>query len=102
MLGAALAQVPAVWVIAGIALALYGLAPRAAAAAWGVLAAFLLLDQLGPLLDLGAWATDLDPFGHVPALPGSEVAAGPLLGLLAVAAALAAAGFTGLHRRDMQ
>lgn len=102
MLGAALAQVPAVWVIAGIALALYGLAPRAAAAAWGVLAAFLLLDQLGPLLDLGAWATDLDPFGHVPALPGSEVAAGPLLGLLAVAAALAAAGFVGLHRRDMQ
>ena len=35
VLGAALAQVPAAWVLAGLALALFGLAPRAAAAGLG-------------------------------------------------------------------
>ena len=38
VLGAALAQVPAAWVLAGVALALFGLAPRASAASWAALA----------------------------------------------------------------
>ncbi len=101
LLGASLAQAPAAWVIAAVTVALYGIAPRAAVGAWAVLGACLLLDQLGPLLDLGAWASDIDPFGHVPALPGADVTAAPFLGLTAVAAALAAAGFAALRRRDL-
>ena len=52
LLGAALAQTPAAWVIAGVTLALFGLAPRATVAAWGVLAACLALAELGPVLEL--------------------------------------------------
>jgi ABC-2 type transport system permease protein len=37
----------------------------------------------------------------VPALPGAAVSAGPFLGLLAVAAAVAAAGLAALRRRDI-
>jgi ABC-2 type transport system permease protein len=37
----------------------------------------------------------------VPHLPGGEVTAGPLLALLAVAAALIAAGLWALRRRDL-
>lgn len=44
---------PAGWVLAGIALALWGLLPRAALAAWAVLVVFVLLGQLGDLLRLG-------------------------------------------------
>jgi ABC-2 type transport system permease protein len=35
LLGSALVQLPAVWLLAGIAVALFGLVPRLAAAAWG-------------------------------------------------------------------
>jgi putative exporter of polyketide antibiotics len=45
--------------------------------------------------------TDISPFPHVPTLPGGEVTAGPLLGLLAAATALTAAGLWALRRRDL-
>lgn len=100
VLAAALAQVPAAWVLAGIALALFGLAPRAAAAGWGVLAACLALGQLGPVVGLPKWAVGLSPFAHSPRLPGGAVDTAPLW-LIAVAAAFATAGLTGLKRRDV-
>jgi len=97
----ALVQLPAVWVLAGITVALFGLAPRIAVAAWGALAAFLLLGELGPLLKLRQWAMDLSPFTHVPKLPGAAMRTTPVVWLVVVAAALTAAGLAGLRRRDI-
>lgn len=46
VLAAALVQLPAAWALAGLALALFGLAPRvAASASWSALATFLLLGE---------------------------------------------------------
>jgi polyether ionophore transport system permease protein len=101
LLGSALAQVPAVWVLAGIAVALYGLMPRWSAAAWGALVAFLVLTELGSTLNLSHWVTDISPFSHVPKLPGGTFTVTPLLWLALVAAALIAAGLAGLRRRDI-
>lgn len=98
---AALAQVPAAWIAAAIAVALFGLLPRRTTAAWAAVVLFLLIGQLGPLLQLGDWAMDLSPFTHVPKLPGGQLTAGPLLALAAVAAALVAAGLAGFRRRDV-
>ena len=39
LIGATLASAPAVWVLAAVAVALFGLVPRAALAGWGALAA---------------------------------------------------------------
>jgi ABC-2 type transport system permease protein len=100
LLAAALVQLPAALVPAGLALALFGLAPRASAASWGFLALCLLLGQLGPVLHLDAWLTDLSPFSHVPRLPGGELSRGPLW-MAVVAAALGTAGLAGLRRRDL-
>jgi len=101
VLAAALAQVPAAWVLAGLALALFGLAPRAAGtASWAALAACLALAELGPVLELSQSVTDLSPFAVSPRLPGGDVNAAPLW-LTALAAALAAAGLAGLRRRDV-
>jgi ABC-2 type transport system permease protein len=97
----ALVQLPAVWVLAGITVALFGLAPRLAVAAWGVLGVFLLLGELGPLLKLGRWAMDLSPFTHVPKLPGAAMRTTPVLWLIVVAAALTAVGLAGFRRRDI-
>ena len=57
-----LAPAPAVWVLVGVAVALFGLVPRAALAAWGALGACFLLSLLGPLLGLPDWMLDLSPF----------------------------------------
>jgi ABC-2 type transport system permease protein len=102
LLGAALAQLPAALVIAGVAVALFGLLPRSCVAGgWAALALAALLVLLGPTLRLAQWVQDISPFTHVPKLPGGTVSAAPLIWLAIAAAALAAAGMTGLPRRDI-
>jgi ABC-2 type transport system permease protein len=100
VLAAALVQAPAAWVIAGIALALFGLIPRASAVAWGAVALCVLLGEIGPVADFGDWLLDISPFTHVPRLPGGAFSAAPLT-LTAIAAAIAAAGLAGFRRRDV-
>ena len=100
LLGAALAQVPAAWVLAGVALALFGLAPRATVAAWAALALCLALAELGPVLELSQSVIDLSPFAHSPQLPGGSLSAAPLT-LAVIGAALGAVGLAGLRRRDL-
>jgi ABC-2 type transport system permease protein len=100
LMGAALAQLPAVWVLGAIAAALFGLAPRALRLAWVALGLCYLLWFLGPLLDLPRWLMDLSPYEHVPQLPAATLTAGPLLALTAVAAALTAGGLVGFRHRD--
>jgi ABC-2 type transport system permease protein len=90
-----------VWVLVGVAVALFGLAPRAAAAAWGVLAACYLAAFLGPLLGLPGWVMDLSPYSHVPLLPAAAFDAVPLVALTAVAGALVAVGLAGFRRRNV-
>jgi ABC-2 type transport system permease protein len=101
LVGASLAMVPAVWVLIGIAVAIFGLLPRAMGAAWGALGACFLVSYLGPLLALPEWVMDLSPYNHVPLLPAADASAGPLLALTAVAAALVALGVIAFRRRDV-
>jgi ABC-2 type transport system permease protein len=102
MAGAALAQAPAVLAVAGLAAALFGLAPRiTAAASWGVLGAAVLLVFFGDSLQWPQWVLDLSPFTHAPRLPGGVVSVTPLVWLCALALALGAAGLIGLRRRDI-
>ncbi|MEV0764300.1 ABC transporter permease [Nocardia sp. NPDC050435] len=102
-LGAALVNVPAVWVVTGIAVAIYGLAPRFTPVVWGVLSAMLVLYFLGALDDsLPGWLVDLVPFTHSPKLPGGDFAAQPILWLLGIAAALLATGLIAFRRRDLR
>lgn len=101
VLAACLVQLPAVWVIGGVTVLLHGVLPRAATAAWGVAGAVLLLGWVGPALDVPQAVLDLSPFGHLPKLPGGTMAWGPVGTLTALAAALVAAGLTGLRRRDL-
>lgn len=99
---AALAYAPAAWVVAGVAVALYGLVPRATAAAWGYLVAILGIGLFGPLLSLPDRVHDLVAFDHVPQLPSESFTVVPVLGLLAVAVLATAAGLVGFRRRDLE
>ena len=101
LIGAALLYVPAIWVMAGVAMGLYGLAPHLTAVSWGALVAFLLLGQLGPILQLPEWAMNLSPFTHVPT-PPEPVTVVPLVALALLAGGLVAAGLTGFRTRDLR
>jgi ABC-2 type transport system permease protein len=102
MTGAALAQLPPVLVLAGVAVAVFGLWPRACVpAAWTALGLVVVIDLFGPALQLSHWVLDISPFTHAPRLPGGPVQAAPLLWLCGIALAATAAGLAGLRRRDI-
>ncbi|WP_373862856.1 ABC transporter permease, partial [Nocardia amamiensis] len=100
-IGAAAVQLPAVWVVTGIAVALYGVVPRFAPVAWAVLSAMVVVFFVGSLDGLPQWTVDLVPFVHPPKLPGAEFQAKPVLWLLGIAAALLAVGIAAFRRRDL-
>ncbi|OAH16462.1 ABC transporter permease [Streptomyces jeddahensis] len=102
VLGASLVQVPAIWTLGALALFLYGMFPKASVAAgWAASGLALALGWIGPALDIPQAVMNVSPFGHLPKLPGPEMAWTPVVVLAVVAAGLAAAGMTGLRRRDV-
>jgi ABC-2 type transport system permease protein len=101
LLPSALATIPPIWVCVGLALAIFGSAPRIVYVAWALLAAFVVLGEFGPLFNLPQPVVDVSPFVHAVVLPGSTVVALPLLVLLAIAAALVVLAQTTFRRRDI-
>ncbi|MFI6687441.1 ABC transporter permease [Streptomyces sp. NPDC050485] len=102
VLGAALVQLPAIWTLAGLAVLLYGAFPKAAQAALGVVGLCLALGWIGPALNLPSAVLGLSPFGHLPKLPGTDMAWTPVLVLTVIAAALVTAGLAAFRRRDLR
>jgi ABC-2 type transport system permease protein len=101
VLASAVVQLPAIWVMTAIAIALFGLLPRLTPVAWGPLAICLLIGLTGAAVQVDQWVMDLSPFTHVPRLPGGTATATPLVTLAAIAAVLTLAGLAGLRRRDL-
>lgn len=102
LVGAALARVPAVWLMTALVMAVFGVSGRLTSLAWVVLVSFVVLGEFGPLMDLPDWTLELSPFHHVPPLPGGRLDLGPLLWLTAGAAALFLGGLAAFRRRDLQ
>ncbi|HEU4894828.1 MAG TPA: ABC transporter permease, partial [Acidimicrobiia bacterium] len=100
VLAAAMAHLPAVWVLTGATVALYGAFPRFASLSWGILAFCLILGQLGQILQFPQWSLNMSPFSHIPMIPAEEFVATPFAVLLIVAAGLIFAGLTGFRARD--
>jgi len=102
LLGAGMAQLPASLAVAGVAVVLFGLLPRASVAgAWTVVGVLVLIALFGQVLQLSQPILDVSPFTHVPKLPGAAVTAGPLLWLSLAVLALVATGLAALRRRDI-
>ncbi|WP_406079835.1 ABC transporter permease [Micromonospora sp. NBC_00858] len=100
--GAALLRLPALLVVAGVVTALFGLLPRRSVVlSWTALLVFLLLGQLGAVLELPQAALNLSPYTHVPSVPAVDLAVLPLVVLAGVAAALLAVGVAAFRHRDV-
>ena len=103
MAGATLAYWPAVMVLVGLAVALFGWVPRVAVpATWGVMAAMWFATMLGEVFGLPDWVLDGLPFAAVPYLPLEPFSWTPLVALTMVAVALTWAGVHRLRQRDLQ
>ena len=101
VVGAGLAQTPAVWLVAALALAAYAVRARWAAAGWGLLVAFLTLGQLGGLLRLPGWLTAVSPYAHVPRVPAEPFALAPAASLVGLTAVVLAASWYRYGARDV-
>ena len=98
---AAATRIPAVWAMAALTLAVWGLAPRLLPAIWGLYAAFVAVGEFGELWGVPIWAANLSPFAHSPLLPGPDPDYTGLVGLLIVTAVLLTLGTAAFRRRDL-
>jgi ABC-2 type transport system permease protein len=101
VLGGALAYVPALLVLGGVAAALVGWLPRAAVAAWAGMAFCFVIGWLGEVLDFPDWVTRLSPYSHVPLVPAQPMQWDTPAWLLLVAVALVTLGAAKLANRDI-
>ena len=103
MAGAALAYWPAVMVLVGVAVALFGWLPRLAIpVTWGVMAAMWFAMMLGEVFGLPTWLLDALPFSAVPYLPLEPMSWTPLVIMTLAAGALVWTGLARFARRDVQ
>lgn len=100
-IGAALVYLPAVWVMTAVVVLLFGFAPRLTFIAWILLVGFLLVSELGALLEWPAWVMDVSPFAHIPHLPADPMQWGPVVLLTVIGAVLLAGGLERFRRRDL-
>lgn len=101
LLVAALAWVPAAWVVGALAVLSLAWGTRWAVLAWVWPAAFMVLALMGDLLELPAWVTDLSPYAHVPAVPSEPWSWGSTTVLSAVAAGLLVVAWWRFRERDI-
>lgn len=99
---AALAFWPAVMVLVGVAVALFGWLPRLATpVTWGVLAAMWFVVIIGDALNLPEWLIELLPFAATPHLPLEDMSWPPLAAMTFIAGALVWSGIDRFARRDV-
>lgn len=96
-----LAYLPAELVLAGLALAVYGLRPEMFGIAWAGYAVMTFIALLGPGLKLPQWLLDFSPTTHVHNPPADTIRAPSIIVMAAVAVILVAIGFVAFRRRGV-
>ncbi len=99
---AAVVQVPAALVFAGVTALVFALIPRATIGlGWGLLALGFVLGEFGALLKLPRWLRDVSPFTHTPVVPGDDPHWWPLAVLALIAVAAGGLALAVVRRRDL-
>lgn len=101
LVGASLAMMAALAVVAAVTVALVGFSAKWSIVAWTMVVIAVLVGFLAETLKLPQWVRDLSPFEHVPGMPAAPFELAPILVLVALAVALTALGTTAFRRRDI-
>ncbi len=100
-LGSALAYLPAELVLAGLALAVYGLRPQLFSIAWAGYAVMAFIAFLGSGLKFPQLVLDISPTTHVGNPPAGAIQTGALTITAVVAVTLMVVGFAAFRRRGV-
>ncbi|WP_151082384.1 ABC transporter permease [Nocardioides cynanchi] len=100
-LAGVLVQLPAVAVVAGLALLALAAGSRYALLGWAVVVAFFLVGPVAELLKLPGWVAGLSPYSHVSRVPAEGFGWTPELVLAAIAATLVATAWWRYQERDI-
>lgn len=92
---------PAIWVLLGLAVALYGLVPRLTGLTWVVFVYGTVLSMFGDMLDLDDAVLDTSVFRHVGQHPAEDISWAAVGLLTLIAAILVAVGAACFRRRDL-
>jgi ABC-2 type transport system permease protein len=92
---------PAVLLLAALALLLYGALPRVASLAWVTLLFCVVVMMFGEALRFPGWVEGISPFHHLAQVPAVSIDWGPAIAVLAVAAVVGGAGQLAFLRRDV-
>lgn len=95
------AQVPAVWVLLGVAVLLYGALPRIVGLAWALLGYSTLLVLFGEMIELPEGVLDTSVFRHVGQYPAEALSWAAVGALTVLAALFTALGTRAFGRRDL-
>lgn len=101
ILEASLLYLPAIWVLTGISMLLFGLKPHLASLSWAALGLFFIIDLIGEIFDFSPWIKDLSPFTQVPKLFAGDTIGWSLILVIALAFSLIILGIAGYQRRDI-
>ena len=100
---APLVHLPAMVVMYGIGVFLFGSKPRwMIAGVWSVFGFFLVIGQFAALLELPNWVINVSPFSHAPLLPSDSLKILPIAILSSIGLALIVSGTTLFRKRDLQ
>ena len=102
VLAVAAMQLPAIWLLAAVTLALFGLLPRFTPVAWAVLVGFVAIYLLGSIDGFPHWLLDLVPYMHTQRIPGRPFRAAPAIWLLLIDIAFIGVGLAAFRRRDLR
>lgn len=98
---AAFAYWPVIVLFGAVALAAFGLIPRASSVAWILVVWAAIVVFLAGLLNLPQWAVNLSPLAHVPLVPDADTDGVAVAWMLGAAVVLAVLGGWGMRRRDL-
>lgn len=101
VLAGALAYVPLIWILIGLAAALIGSAPAKAGLTWLYLGFTFFVMFFGKMMQLPEWMAKLTPWGYIPDVPLEPINSGSLILTILAAAGLIGIGLYGYGKRDI-
>lgn len=96
-----IAHTPAVWVLLGLAVALYGFTPRLIGLTWAVFGWGTALSMFGDMMQLDDGLLGTSVFRHVGQYPAQDISWAAVGVLTVIAVTLTAIGVVGFRRRDL-
>ncbi|MEK3889141.1 ABC transporter permease [Bacillus sp. FSL K6-3431] len=99
--GAAMAYLPAMWIMIGITVLLVGIAPKFTGFVWLYLTYSFVVVYLGGLLQFPEWLSHLSPYRHISQLPVEDIDFMKASVLTTIAIVAMLIGFVGYNKRDI-